>query len=236
MLHIAVVEDDLDMNELLQSYIRQYQQEHQLQINIAVFRNGSEIAQRYHPVYDIILLDIEMPEMDGMEAARRIRGQDPDVVLMFITNIAQYAVDGYSVGALDFVLKPLDYYGFSLRLARAIDRAKRRAGDRILLALPGRSVLLDVREIYYVDVQNRMLCYHTEQGDFTLRGTMKVAEEQLVPHRFARCNYWYLVNLRHVTEVRKDTAIVAGTELEISRRNRSAFLTALTNYVGGSVS
>lgn len=233
MLRIAVVEDDLDMNELIQSYIRQYQQEHQLQISIAVFHNGSEIARPYNPVYDIILLDIEMPGMDGMEAARRIREQDPDVVLMFITNIAQYAVEGYSVGALDFVLKPLDYYGFSLRLTRAIDRAKRRAGDRILLALPGRSVLLDVREIHYVDIQNHMLCYHTEQGDFTLRGTMKVAEEQLASHHFARCNYWYLVNLRHVTEVRRDAVVVAGTELEISRRNRPAFLTALTNYVGG---
>lgn len=95
MLRVAVVEDDLDMNELIQSYIRQYQQEHQLQIDIAVFQNGREIAERYNPVYDVILLDIEMPEMDGMEAARRIRGQDPDVVLMFITNIAQYAVEGY---------------------------------------------------------------------------------------------------------------------------------------------
>lgn len=235
MLRIAVVEDDSDMNELIQSYIRQYRQERQLQINIAVFHNGSEIAERYDPVYDVILLDIEMPEMDGMEAARRIREQDPDVVLMFITNIAQYAVEGYSVGALDFVLKPLDYYGFSLRLTRAIDRAKRRAGERILLAMPDRSVLLDVREIYYVDIQSRVLCYHTERGDFTLRGTMKAAEEQLAAQHFAKCSYWYLVNLRHVTEVRKDTVVVAGTRLEISRRNRSAFLTALTNYVGGSV-
>ena len=234
-MRIAVVEDDLDMNELIQSYICQYQQERQLQIDVAVFHNGGEIARRYNPVYDVILLDIEMPEMDGMEAARRIREQDPDVVLMFITNIAQYAVEGYSVGALDFVLKPLDYYGFSLRLTRAIDRAKRRAGDRILLTMPDRSVLLDVREIYYVDIQSRMLCYHTERGDFTFRGTMKVAEEQLSPHHFARCNYWYLVNLRHVTEVRKDTVVVAGARLEISRRNRPAFLTALTNYVGGGL-
>lgn len=233
MLRVAVVEDDLDMNELIQSYICQYQQDHQLQIDIAVFQNGREIAERYNPVYDVILLDIEMPEMDGMEAARRIREQDPDVVLMFITNIAQYAVDGYSVGALDFVLKPLDYYGFSLRLTRAIDRAKRLTGDRILLAMPGRSVALDVRGIYYADIHNHMLCYHTDQGDFVLRGTMKAAEEQLIPHHFAKCSYWYLVNLRHVTEVRKDTVVVAGAELEISRRNRSAFLTALTNYVGG---
>lgn len=233
MLTIAVVEDDLEMNELIRTYLRRYEQEHQIPMEVVSFLDGSEIAEQYSPLFDIILMDIAMPGMNGMEAARHIRALDSNVVLVFITNIAHYAIEGYSVEALDFVLKPLDYYAFSLRLARAIDRAERQADGKILLPLSGHSIRLYARNIHYVDIQNRMLCYHTDQGNFTLRGTMRAAEEQLVPHHFARCNYWYLVNLRHVTEVRKNTAIVAGTELAVSRRNRPAFLTALTNYIGG---
>ena len=131
------------------------------------------------------------------------------------------------------MLKPINYYTFSVRFERAIHRAQKRESGQVLLNLPDAVKRISTREIYYVEVQNRMLHYHTEEGEFVLRGTMQQAEQQLERYHFVRCNHWYLVNLRHVTEVRRDTVMVAGQELEISRRNHTAFLTALTNYVGG---
>ena len=169
-----------------------------------------------------------------VEAAERLRLQDSDVVLMFVTNMAQYAINGYAVGALDFVLKPVNYYTFSVRFARAITRAEHRENGQILLTLPDCVRRIDTRQIYYVEVQNRMLHYHTELGEFVLRGTMQSAEKELSRYHFVRCNHWYLVNLSHVAEVRREMVVVAGAELEISRRNRTAFLTALTDYVGGN--
>ena len=74
----------------------------------------------------MILLDIEMPNLNGMDAARIIRDKDENVVLMFITNMAQYAIHGYSVGALDFVMKPITYYTFSLKMTRALKRVQTR--------------------------------------------------------------------------------------------------------------
>ena len=94
-------------------------------------------------------------------------------------------------------------------------------------------VRLSTRDIYYVEVQNRQLHYHTARAEYVLRGTMQQAEQELGRYHFVKCNHWYLVNLRHVSEVRRDTVVVAGQELAISRRNYTAFLTALTNYVGG---
>lgn len=174
-----------------------------------------------------------MPQVDGMTVAETIRKADQNVVIIFVTNMAQYAIQGYSVGALDFVVKPLSYYTFRVKLDRAVQLVDKRGQSQIMLILPEGAVRLDVRQIHYVEIQDRRLHYHTDQGLYILRGSMKEAEAQLAGRYFVRCNYWYLVNLYHVTEVKKDVAVVAGHELEISRRSRTAFMTALTNYVGG---
>lgn len=233
MLQIAVVEDDANAREQVNTFLAQFAKEHNTEFQVSLFSDGAELIQDYKPIYNIIFLDIEMPQMNGMEAAEKIREQDEDVVLVFITNMVQYAIRGYAVGALDYVLKPITYYTFSTKLKRAIGMVRKRSSGHIILSLPDGAVRLETRQIYYVDIQNRMLHYHTELGEFVLRGTLQSAEEELAPFNFVRCNYWYLVNLMHVSEVRKDSVMVKEYELEMSRRNKTAFMTALTNYVGG---
>lgn len=235
MLRIAVVEDDPAALEQLEGFLERYQAERGIPITVASFGDGSGILEHYRPVYDVIFLDIKMPRVDGMAAAERIRRMDQNVVIVFITNMAQYAIQGYSVGALDFVLKPVTYYTFSVKLDRAARLVEKRAPAQIVLNLPDGAVRLGTDQIYYVEIQDRRLHYHTDQGAYTLRGSMKEAERQLAGRHFVRCNYWYLINLFHVTEVKKDVAVVAGHELEISRRSRTAFMAALTNYAGGGV-
>ena len=115
MYRIAIVEDDCNFIEELQSYLGQYASEEKQTFEISVFHDGAEILENYEPKYDLILLDVEMPKVNGMDAAEKIREMDESVVLMFITNMAQYAIRGYSVGALDFVMKPITYYTFSMK-------------------------------------------------------------------------------------------------------------------------
>lgn len=234
MYHVAIVEDEASFATQLQDYLKQYEEENDVRFKISVFSDGAEILADYQPLYDVILLDIEMPKVNGMKAAEEIRAQDADVTLMFITNMANYAIRGYEVGALDFVMKPINYYTFSMKMTRVLKRTKQKALQEILLTLPDGVKKLNVQQIYYVEVQNRMLYYYTDEGVFSMRGTMQSVEQMLAPYAFAKCNHWYIVNLKHVSEVKKNTAVVAGSELEVSRRNRTAFLKALTDYVGGA--
>ena len=91
-MRISIVEDEQAQRDLLQSYIERYSRESGIQFDVEAFADGRGLLADYHPDHDIILLDIELPGMNGMEIAELIRAQDEDVVLMFITNMAQYAV------------------------------------------------------------------------------------------------------------------------------------------------
>lgn len=232
MLHIAVVEDEPECSSMIQEMLHQYELDNKIQIKITVFSDGSELMEQYKNDFDILLLDIEMPQLNGMEAAEQIRKQDEDVVIVFITNMGQYAIKGYEVEALDFIVKPINYYTFSMRFTRAVGRVKKKEEKYVCLTLTDGLKRLDINQIYYVEIQNRMLHYHTKEGEFIVRGTLKNVQEQLETSNFVKCNHWYLVNLQYVSEIKKNIVVVAGDELEISRRNRTAFLSAMTDYMG----
>lgn len=236
MYRIAVVEDEQQYRDEVCQYIEQYATEHQLKFDVTTYTDGQEIVDDVQKHYDIIFFDIEMTLLNGMDAAKVIRERDVNVVMVFITNMAQYAIEGYEVGALDFVLKPIDYYGFSFRLARALGRVQKKQGNlEFAINTPGGIKKLNSNDIYYIEIENRFLVYHTAKGDFSQRGTLQSAEEMFQNYHFVKCNHWYLVNLKYVTEIEENIVHVAGSRLEISRRNRAHFLKEVTEYIGGGM-
>ncbi len=235
MLKIAIVEDDAHYARQLADYLRKYEKESGAKIEIAQFQDGDQLVDGYRPEYDIILLDVEMPLLDGMTTAKIIRMKDPEVVIIFITNMAQYAIQGYAVDALDYVLKPISYFAFSQRLNRAIRRIKKRETHFLTISTREGTQKLAVSQIYYVESQGHALLYHTDQGVIFSTGTMRELERRLEPFHFFRGNKGYLINLEHVSGVRDSCAVVAGEKLLLSRARKNAFLEALTNYVGEAV-
>jgi DNA-binding LytR/AlgR family response regulator len=231
MVKIAIVDDNASYRQTLQEYLKRYEQENGESMSVTVFGDGDEIVEGYRNVFDIILMDVEMRFMDGMEAAREIRRMDPEVVIIFITNMAQYAIRGYEVDALDYVLKPVSYFAFSQRLDRALTRRKRRTSTYITVPTKGGMRKIDASEIYFVESRDHDLTYHTASGDFHSGATMRQAEEQLETAHFFRGNNSYLINLEHIDGVEDGCALVHGEALKLSRPRKKAFLDALADYL-----
>ena len=233
MIRIAIAEDDPQCFAQMEQYIGQFSQETGRAFHITHYDNGEDLVEGYRPEFDLILMDVEMPFLDGMAAAKYVREMDPEVVIIFVTNLAQYAIQGYAVNALDYVLKPISYFSFSQRLSRALQYVRRREADYVTVAVKGGAMKLEVDGIYYAERLGRQLMLHTRNGIIASTATLQQLEEALEGKGFARCNKGYLVNLEHVDGVQDGCAVVAGDRLLISRGRRGPFLEALADCVGG---
>ena len=137
MIHIAIVEDDVHDKARLKKCLKRYEEETQRRFEVTEFSDGEDIITEYMAKYDLILMDIEMTFMNGMSAARRIREMDPDVELIFITNMPQYAIQGYKVNALDYLLKPLSYFSFTETMNKALKRIGTSEKKYVVVATNG---------------------------------------------------------------------------------------------------
>ncbi len=233
MIQLAIVEDEDSYAQQLAEFVERYQSESGNYFKITRFRDGDEITNGYKGQFDIILMDIEMKLMDGMTAAEEIRKLDQDVVIMFITNMTNYAIRGYQVDALDYVLKPVSYFAFSQKLDRALSRVKKDNSNIISIDLPSGVKKLDIDNIFYIESQGHNLVFYTNSGEFSIRAKISDFEQQLAPHHFFRSNKGYIVNLKYVDGVEKGECLIAGRQLLIARARKNEFMSALTDYMAG---
>ncbi len=234
IIRSAIVEDNREDRELLIRSLRRYESEYDQPFNIREFSDGEDLVTNYSADYDLILMDIEMTFMDGMTAARRIREKDPDVVLLFVTNAPQYAIEGYKVRAVDYILKPISWFTFSESLRRALEYIRADREDSITISLRDGKTRLKTERICYVEVQDHQIIFNTLDGRYVARGTIREVEEQLPPERFCRCNRCYIVNLKYVEAYQGYNLTVNGDVLQVSRRQRKSLLDAMNVYMNGA--
>lgn len=231
MVRLAIVEDeDIYANQLFE-YIERFEKEIKETFHIVRFRDGDEIAEEYTGEYDIILMDIEMQFMDGMTAAEKIREYDDDVVIMFITNMTNYAIRGYQVDALDYVVKPVEYFSFCKKLERALKKMKNKKTPTITIKIQSGAMKLRTSDIYYIESEGHNLHYVTKKGNYKCRSKIQSAEDSLGQYGFFRSNKSYLVNMQYVEGVSDGCCLVNGDKLLISRARKKDFMMAMTNYI-----
>lgn len=232
MLGIAIVEDDQEHAALLDAYIQRYAAEYHLQVSAWVFHDAVTFLEQYKAEYQIIFMDIMMPMLDGMQAARLLRQKDNKVVLVFVTTMRQYAVQGYEVDACDFLVKPVTYPEFALKFTRILTKVPQPGAEHeVFLKTENSFVRLPSSDILYVEVRGHYCIYHTTKGEYRRYQTMKSAESTLPADSFARCNNYLLVNLAHVSRMDGREVLVGGETLPVSYPRRKAFTDAMARYM-----
>ena len=221
MRKIAIVDDEQEERDSLQECFEQFQKENAIKLEIKTYCSGDVFLQQFDASYDLICLDIDMDGTNGIDTAKKIRQKDKEVLIFFVTNMAQMAIRGYEVRALDFIIKPVNYYSFAMKLLNALDIISNQRSKNIVLTTPRGMQIISSDELFFVEVDGHYLLYHTKHGEFCQKASLKDLEQQLEGLSFKRCNNCYLVNLKYVNGVEKEDVILQGEHLKISRpRNR----------------
>ena len=164
VITVAVVEDDDKEAERIKSYLVSYGKENDENFNVLHFSDGLEFLEKIRPEIDVVFMDIEMPFLNGMDAAKKLRQSDPSVPLVFITNLKQYALNGYEVEAMDFLVKPVAYAAFSTMMGRVCARLALCTDKEIFIQNAQGGVKIKISDIFYVEVIKHYVIFHTPRG------------------------------------------------------------------------
>ncbi len=231
-MKIVIVEDEFEAKKRLEECLERYAEDNNLSFEISWFNSGEKFLEAKNNDADIIFMDIELPGKNGVETAKCIRETNTRSVIMFVTNLAQYAIEGYAVNALDYVLKPINYYSFKLKISKAVEAVRQKNGVMLQVSSEKGTEYIKSSDVHYIEVQNHDLIYHTVYGQIKGAGTLKKLEERLKDDGFFRCNYCYLVNLRFVEYIHGNDVTVGSDCLQISRNRKKEFLQKLTEFYG----
>lgn len=234
MIHVAIVEDNKEEREKLVSYVDSFSKKNDIAIQTQAFEAAEPFLNSEENSFDVVLMDIELPGMNGMNACYSLRQKDKDIVIIFITNMASFAIKGYEVDALDFVLKPIREELFDVKFKKAVGKISAKKNDRISFSVNRTTKVFLLSDILYFEVLDHSLCIHAKYGEFNTRGSLNKLEEELQDKNFFRCNNYCLVNLRYVKEVMHDEIKVGEETIKLSRARKKDFNNSLCSYLGQS--
>lgn len=236
IINVAIIEDDNSQVSILNSFLKEFENANDIKFNIQVFNNGLSFLDDFKSNFDLILLDIDMPYMNGMELSHKIRKLDEEVLIIFETNLAQFAIKGYEVNALDFIVKPMDYKNFAFKLKRATNIISSRKKDFLLIQNEHGSVKVAISNITYIEVFRHTIIYHFKDGAVIKNyGSLTEIESKLNTMGFFKCNRCYLVNLKYVDKIVDNYLYIGNEKLLISRPQKQKFIEALNNFIGSGM-
>ncbi len=201
---IAICDDFEQDAKYIASAVNKWAEKERILLDVEVFPSADSFLFHYadHKDFDIMLLDIEMPSMSGIELAKKIRLENDAVQIIFITGFIDYIAEGYDVAALHYLMKPLSEDKLSEVLNRAVLKIRKNEKS-LFLSISGEMLRIPIYQIKYLEVQQNYVTVHAKK-DYTVKKTLGEFESEL-DERFYRIGRSFIVNLSCIDKITKNS-------------------------------
>lgn len=219
-MNIAVCEDQASDRTLLCDTIENYFARMGYAGELSLFETGEDLLTDFSPgKFDIVFLDIFLPGISGVDAARKIREADPDCMLLFTTISLDHALDGFEVQASGYVVKPIDQEKMDRALYMCREVLSKNA--RTIQIPSGRNgeIALPLGNILYIEVYGKSALFHLHGGVFEVRQPLDEIEQRLGGVPFLRCHRSYIVNMNHINEIDSESFVMKNGDFVPMRKN-----------------
>lgn len=236
MITVAICDDSISMVNSLKGNIEEYAEKRKEEIRVFTFYSGIELLENYNGKYDILFLDIKMPEMDGIKVAETIRKIDKKVIIIFLTSLLQHALDGYRVNAANYIIKPIGKKKLQIEMDRWISELVKKEEPFIVFHNDNGNYKVLLKSISYIETYNRNLLIHTDKENYICYWKLKDMEKKIKQFGFSRNHSSYLVNLFYVDGIEKtDIRLCTGEIVPLSKTKKKEFMEDLAKFWGESL-
>lgn len=236
MTNVVVLDDSLEIRTKLNEFLEKYAKERNVAFSTSLYERGLPFLRDYNQKVDVVFFDIDLPDSNGMELAKQIREKDKKVIIVFITNLAKYALNGYEVEALDFIVKPIEYGEFKLKMDRIMGELKKKENHYLSVKTVSDGIIcLNLSDVVYIEVLGHSVTFHTFDKEYRCSTSLSKIKSSLENSGFEKCSNSYLINLKWVKQVTLTDVLLttSAPPIPISRSKRKAFLKSLANFYGG---
>ena len=235
MIRVAICEDEKETQSLIENYLHNILKNINIEYEIQKYSLGEELLGSNLKEIDILLLDIQMGQINGMDTARKIREVDNKMEIIFITSLIDYVQDGYEVRAYRYLLKPIELEELKKHVLTCIKEIENK-NNYILIKNKSNTYKIQSNEIKYIEVQKKNMLIHTINKTFDVRYSLEKIEKDLKLDKFIRCHKSFLINLSYVENIKLNTAILeSGEEVPISRYRYKDVKEKFLKFLGDSI-
>lgn len=234
MYRIVICEDDITQIAFLRECILKSLEGISSQIELFEFNSGEELLETNLEGIDIFFLDIKMLQLTGMDVAKIIRETNDTSEIIFITSIVDYIQEGYKVRAYRYLLKPIDFGDLNESILSCMSDIIKKRENFMLIENKGIINKILINSIMYIEVRKKVLTIHTKNDTYYTKNSMDKIELELEKYNFFRCHKSYLINLEYIQFICKNTVVINGKDIPVSKY-RMADLKKKLTYVLGDV-